>query len=146
MAQVLSYVRMALPEIEALDRKKTIFLMALSPIEVHGPHLPLGTDIFIAEELLQRYTAALQEEFPDYTLVTLPSLYLGSDALPVQGCLLYTSLRLKVSKRRSIRKRSRRERRSSVSYTHLDVYKRQGYNPEILLAGRPYSAAAAPRQ
>ena len=87
MAQVLSYVRMALPEIEALDRKKTIFLMALSPIEVHGPHLPLGTDIFIAEELLQRYTAALQEEFPDYTLVTLPSLYLGSDALPVQGSL-----------------------------------------------------------
>jgi len=41
VAQVLSYVRMALPEIEALDRKKTIFLMALSPIEVHGPHLPL---------------------------------------------------------------------------------------------------------
>jgi len=76
VAQVLSYVRMALPEIEALDRKKTIFLMALSPIEVHGPHLPLGTDIFIAEELLQRYTAALQRRisglYPGHAALSLP--------------------------------------------------------------------------
>jgi creatinine amidohydrolase len=51
MAEIISYVRMSLPEIEALDREKTIFLMAVSPIEVHGPHLPLGTDVFVAEEL-----------------------------------------------------------------------------------------------
>lgn len=87
MAQPLSYVRMTLPEIEALERDKTIFLMAVSPIEVHGPHLPLGTDIFVAEELLRRYSAALQEEYPGYTLVGLPPLYLGADALPVKGSL-----------------------------------------------------------
>jgi len=87
MAGVKEYVRMALPEIEALDREKTIFLMAVSPIEVHGPHLPLGTDVFIAEDLLRRYAEALQREYPDYTLVSLPSLYLGSDALPVKGSL-----------------------------------------------------------
>lgn len=87
MADMLSYVRMSLPEIEALDRAKTVFLMAVSPIEVHGPHLPLGTDVFVSEELLQRYAESLHEEFPDYTLVALPSLYLGSDALPVKGSL-----------------------------------------------------------
>ncbi|MGB4215245.1 MAG: creatininase family protein [Dethiobacteria bacterium] len=87
MAGVINYVRMSLPEIEALDREKTIFLMAVSPIEVHGPHLPLGTDVFVAEELQRRYAAALQKEFPDYTLVSLPSLYLGSDALPLKGSL-----------------------------------------------------------
>lgn len=87
MAQLLSYVRMTLPEIEALDRSRTIFLMAVSPIEVHGPHLPLGTDVFVAGELLRRYAAALQQEYPEYTLVTLPPLYLGADALPVKGSL-----------------------------------------------------------
>jgi creatinine amidohydrolase len=87
MAEIISYVRMSLPEIEALDREKTIFLMAVSPIEVHGPHLPLGTDVFVAEELRRRYAAALHQEFPDYTLVVLPSLHLGSDALPVKGSL-----------------------------------------------------------
>ncbi len=87
MARLLSYVRLTLPEIEALDRKRTIFLMAVSPIEVHGPHLPLGTDIFVSEELLRRYSAALQEEYPDYNLIELPPLYLGADALPVKGSL-----------------------------------------------------------
>ncbi len=87
MAETATYVRMSLPEIEALDREKTIFLMAVSPIEVHGPHLPLGTDVFVAQDLLQRYADALHEEYPDYTLVELPSLYLGSDALPVKGSL-----------------------------------------------------------
>lgn len=87
MADVLSYVQMSLPEIEALDRDRTIFLMAVSPIEVHGPHLPLGTDIFVAEELLERYAAALRREYPPYTIVQLPSLYLGADALPVKGSL-----------------------------------------------------------
>ena len=87
MAEIRSYVRMSLPEIEALDREKTIFLMAVSPIEVHGPHLPLGTDVFVAEDLQRRYAAALHEEYPDYALVELPSLYLGSDALPIKGSL-----------------------------------------------------------
>ncbi len=87
MEKPLQYVEMTLPEIESLDRDKTIFLMAVSPIEVHGPHLPLGTDVFVAEDLLRRYALSLHEEYPDYTLVELPSLYLGSDALPVKGSL-----------------------------------------------------------
>ena len=87
MVEPLQYVEMTLPEIESLDRDKTIFLMAVSPIEVHGPHLPLGTDVFVAEDLQRRYAAALHEEYPDYTLVELPSLYLGSDALPIKGSL-----------------------------------------------------------
>lgn len=87
MKPAQSYVHMTLPEIKALDRTKTIFLMAVSPIEVHGSHLPLGTDVFVAEELLRRYVVALREEYPDYTLVTLPPLYLGADALPIKGSL-----------------------------------------------------------
>lgn len=84
---VLEYVKMRLPEISALNRESTVFMMSVSPIEVHGPHLPVGTDVFIAEELAKRYIKALHRRSPELTFVTLPSLYLGSDALPVKGSL-----------------------------------------------------------
>ncbi|MDW7650012.1 MAG: creatininase family protein [Bacillota bacterium] len=85
MTEVREYAEMTLPEIEALDREKTIFLMALSPLEVHGFHLPLGTDVFISLQLIERYIIQLQKEFPAYSLVKMPPLYLGADALPVKG-------------------------------------------------------------
>ncbi len=34
---VLEYVELCLPEILELDREKTVFLISVSPIEVHGP-------------------------------------------------------------------------------------------------------------
>lgn len=84
---VLEYVELCLPEILELDREKTVFLISVSPIEVHGPHLPVGTDVFIAEELMGRYVSELGKNHPELTLVKLPSLYAGSDALPVPGSL-----------------------------------------------------------
>ncbi len=84
---VLEYVKMRLPELSALDRESTVFIISVSPIEVHGPHLPVGTDVFIAEELAARYIRELFARHPELTFVTLPSLYLGSDALPVKGSL-----------------------------------------------------------
>lgn len=84
---VLEYVKMRLPEISALNRNKTVFIISVSPIEVHGPHLPVGTDVFIAEELAERYIKELYRRHPELTFVRLPSLYMGSDALPVKGSL-----------------------------------------------------------
>ena len=87
MAQVKEYARLTIEEIAALDKEKTIFFLAVSPLEAHGPHLPVGTDIFVAQELQRRYIAALQEEFPEYAYVTLPPLFAGADALPCGGSL-----------------------------------------------------------
>ena len=84
---VLEYVELRLPEISQLDREKTVFLISVSPIEVHGPHLPVGTDVFVADELLNRYVLKLGENHPELTFVKLPPLYAGSDALPVPGSL-----------------------------------------------------------
>jgi len=85
------YVELTLQDLNELNRYKTVFLMSISPIEVHGNHLPLGTDVFISEAIIERYRCALQTEFPDLTLVKLPPLYLGADALPVKGSLSITS-------------------------------------------------------
>lgn len=40
-------------EVEALDKNRSFVLVPLSPIEEHGPHLPLGTDIFGAQDIAE---------------------------------------------------------------------------------------------
>jgi len=84
---MLEYKNMTYKEVENLDRTKTIFLMALSPLETHGEHLPLGTDLIISEKLLKRYYERLDEKYPDYNIVILPSLALGASLLPVEGSI-----------------------------------------------------------
>lgn len=90
MLVVLEYVNLTKRQIDELDRERTLFLMSVSPIEIHGPHLPVGTDVFIAEELLKRYSAAIADRHPELRLIKLPPLFLGSDALPVKGSLSIT--------------------------------------------------------
>jgi creatinine amidohydrolase/Fe(II)-dependent formamide hydrolase-like protein len=62
-----------------------VFFSAISPLEVHGPHLPIGTDIFIAETLRDRVKAMLLEKRPGLHAVLLPTLPLGSQAIPPAG-------------------------------------------------------------
>ena len=49
---MLKYDNLTLTDIRALPRDRTIFALAMSPIEVHGPHLPVGIDVVIAENVL----------------------------------------------------------------------------------------------
>lgn len=85
MARILNYVDLTLSDLSSLPRHGTVFFMAVSPIEVHGPHLPLGTDVMVAAEVKQRLQRQIAEKHPDLTLVDMPPLYCGSDALPVPG-------------------------------------------------------------
>jgi len=47
------------PEIKALADDKAVALLPIGSIEAHGPHLPLSTDIVIAEEVCKRVERAL---------------------------------------------------------------------------------------
>ncbi|HKV70817.1 MAG TPA: creatininase family protein [Gemmatimonadales bacterium] len=38
-------------DIQALDRARVVAILPLGAVEAHGPHLPLGTDIIIAEAM-----------------------------------------------------------------------------------------------
>jgi creatinine amidohydrolase/Fe(II)-dependent formamide hydrolase-like protein len=92
--EVMEYVEMSLPELRALDPGKTVFMISVSPIEVHGPHLPVGTDVFISDDLARRYMEELHKRRPELVFVKLPSLYVGSDALPVAGSLSVPAVHL----------------------------------------------------
>jgi len=87
MARVVEYIRQTLPQLQALDKAKTVALMSVSPIEVHGPHLPVGTDVYISQELQRRYLTELERRHPDLTLLVLPPLHAGADPLPVGGSI-----------------------------------------------------------
>jgi creatinine amidohydrolase len=60
-------------DIEAQDMARTIAVLPFAATEQHGPHLPLGTDIFIMEGYIERVIARLPAD--------LAVLF-----LPVQNC------------------------------------------------------------
>lgn len=80
--QVLELVEMTGPEVDSLDRESTVFVAVLSPIEVHGPHLTLGTDVWVAEEVRDRALAKLGVRRPELRFVLLPPFFMGSDTIP----------------------------------------------------------------
>jgi len=64
-------------EVEALNKQKTCVLVPLSPIEEHGPHLPLGTDIFGARDIAEMASRNCCEDNPDVEVVLAPVIPLG---------------------------------------------------------------------
>ncbi len=69
-------------ELDALQSDKTIFVMVMSPVEVHGPHLPLGTDVMVATEIRDRAVERLKSIDPSLEFVAFPPYYIGSDTIP----------------------------------------------------------------
>jgi creatinine amidohydrolase len=65
------------PQIEALDRERTLFILPVGMLEVHGPHLPIGTDIlgviYEANAASKRLSAALT----NWNIVMMPPISYG---------------------------------------------------------------------
>ncbi len=87
MPGVYKYQELTHEELAQLPRDRTLVFAVLSPLEVHGPHLPLGTDVMIAQEVMRRVEERLLRERPEVTIVELPTIALGSDPLPLPGSI-----------------------------------------------------------
>lgn len=59
-------------EVQALDRPRTIAVLPVGAIEAHGPHLPLETDVIIAEAMARAGAAELAGS--GHSVVILPTL------------------------------------------------------------------------
>ena len=75
------------PAVDALDRERTLLLQPVSPIEEHGPHLPLGVDIWGAEYFSRQLAKRFVEARADWNVAVLPSLVLGSNAFTAPGTI-----------------------------------------------------------
>ena len=73
------------PQIDALDRQRTLFILPVGMIEQHGPHLPVGADtiavVYEANEAAIRVSRAL----PDWTVVMMPPINYGQSGANVMG-------------------------------------------------------------
>ena len=63
---------MTWPAFQSLERDTVVAILPLGAIEAHGPHLPLGTDIVIAEEMARAGAARLSAR--GLTVVVLPAI------------------------------------------------------------------------
>jgi creatinine amidohydrolase len=72
---------------DELDRSQCVVLLTCSPMEVHGPHLPLGADALEGEGLALRMLRFLPEPHRSRTFVRLPLVYTATDVVPQPGSL-----------------------------------------------------------
>jgi creatinine amidohydrolase/Fe(II)-dependent formamide hydrolase-like protein len=70
-----------------LDGARTLCCQPVSALEVHGPHLPLGMDVFMARWMAEETGRRFAERRPDWTVVQMPPLTLGTDELPLPGSM-----------------------------------------------------------
>ena len=76
-------------QFDQLDRGRTVVLVTCSPLEVHGPHLPLGADALEGEGLAERMLRFLPERHRGRTFLKLPFVYAASDPVPQPGSLAF---------------------------------------------------------
>jgi creatinine amidohydrolase len=66
------------PALDRLDRERSVVILTVSPLEQHGPHLPLGVDAFTAHYFARTLAERIIAERPGWSVVLAPPLYLGS--------------------------------------------------------------------
>lgn len=83
----LAFEDLTYPELEKMDRHKTIFVLSVGPLEEHGPHLPFGVDVFVAEFMAEQLMAAIKQSHPGFTIIKFPPLYIGSGGIRWLGTI-----------------------------------------------------------
>ena len=75
------------PSIDSLDRDKSIVLVNISPIEGHGPHLPLGVDFLNGEYFVDSIARLINQKIPAFDVVIVPGFPIGSQVYRFPGSL-----------------------------------------------------------
>jgi len=76
---------MSTPALDALPRERTVIILTVSPLEEHGPHLPVGVDAFTARHFAEGLAERLVGSRPGCTVVLAPTLHLGTFTFDTVG-------------------------------------------------------------
>jgi len=60
---------MSSPALDKLDRASTVVLLTVSPLEEHGPHLPVGVDAFAARHFAETIAERLVTARPGWSAI-----------------------------------------------------------------------------
>lgn len=81
--------RMAKTKFDELNPRKTMVIAIQSPLEIHGPHLPIGQDLFEAGAIAEAAAGLAAEMKPDWSFVLLHPMPVAADCLPCVGSVGY---------------------------------------------------------
>jgi creatinine amidohydrolase len=84
---VLRLEELSAPAFDALDRHRTLAVVGVSPLEQHGPHLPVGVDYLVARHLAEAVAERIVARRPGWTVVLTPTLPLGSFTFGAVGTI-----------------------------------------------------------
>jgi creatinine amidohydrolase len=76
-------------QFDAIDRERAVVFVTCSPMEVHGPHLPLGADCLEGEGLAERTLRFLPERHRSRTFLRLPFIWAACDGVPQAGTVAF---------------------------------------------------------
>ncbi|MFQ5478877.1 MAG: creatininase family protein [Candidatus Binatia bacterium] len=87
--QLLRWEELNKTGFDRIDRARAVVLVTCSPLEVHGPHLPMGADMLEGAGLARRMLRFLPERHQDRVFLELPPIYTATDTLPQPGSLFF---------------------------------------------------------
>jgi creatinine amidohydrolase len=76
---------MSTPALDALDRSRTVVILTVSPLEQHGPHLPVGVDAFAARHFARAIAERFVARRAEWSVILAPTLHLGSFTFETVG-------------------------------------------------------------
>ena len=65
------------PQIDALDRQRTLFILPVGMIEEHGPHLPVGADTLGVTYEANAASRRVSRALPEWHVVMMPPINYG---------------------------------------------------------------------
>ena len=65
------------PQVDALDRNRTMFLLTVGMLEQHGPHLPIGADTFGVSHETNAVSERVAGSLPEWNVVLMPLINYG---------------------------------------------------------------------
>ncbi|HBZ00014.1 MAG TPA: hypothetical protein DEO84_01710 [candidate division Zixibacteria bacterium] len=87
LGRIYKLEELSAPVVAGLDRQKTVFFISISPLEGHGPHLPLGVDYFDANYFTETTAQFLHSKRPDFDIVICPGIPLGAQVYRQPGSI-----------------------------------------------------------
>ena len=73
------------PQIDALDRERTMFILPIGMLEEHGPHLPIGADTFGVAFEAEGVARGVARTLPEWNVVLMPMIDYGTAGANVLG-------------------------------------------------------------
>ncbi|MEO6391784.1 MAG: creatininase family protein [Pyrinomonadaceae bacterium] len=76
-ANIYKIEELTAPQIDALNRDQTIFILPIGMLEQHGPHLPIGSDSFGVSYSVAEVSRRVGKSLTDWTIILMPAINYG---------------------------------------------------------------------